>query len=282
MDAPPSENDASRSPFVYPSVREGLRMGLLSARTHGRIWVTAFGYLVIVEAVIGVVSEWLDIGPTDLLFRVALVVVIMGYLMPSVWASQLGSSVSRTEMKTYLEARIESFTNFGLAMGVLATLGAVALGFALIPAVNAWESGRTWPVAVYGLFLVVLLVRVGNAALIVTPARVVERLEGTSALKRAWVLSRRSTGVLGVLVLVGVVIQLGGVLLLAAILTEELVSDWVYFAVVAPIASSVLNIWWLVASGPAYAITRERAEGYPRAEAESDFARLFEEVEAAN
>jgi hypothetical protein len=185
-------------------------------------------------------------------------------------------------MKTYLEARIHSLFNFGLAMGLLAGLGSLALGFALIPAVDAWESGSTWPVAVYGFFLVVVLVRVGNAALIATPARVVEHLEGIPALKRAWVLSRRSTGVLSVLVIVGVVIQLGGVVLLSAILTEDLASDWVYFAVVAPISSSVLNLWWLGTSGPAYAIARERAEGYPRAEAELDFAQLFEEIEAAS
>lgn len=281
MDVPSSENETSQGPFVHPSAVEVLRVGLHSARTHGRIWLTAFGYMLVIEAFIGVASEWLDTGPTALLLRTAILVGIIGYLVPSVWASRLGTSVSRTEMKTYLEARIDSLTNFGLAMGALVAFGSLALGIALIPVVVAWEDGWTWSVVAFGLLLVVVLMRVGIAVLIATPARVVEHLEWTSALKRAWVLSRRSKGALGVLVVMGVAIELGGVLFIAAFLSEDLVSDWVYFAVIAPIASSVLNMWWLITSGPAYALARQQAEGYPRAEAESDFAQLFEQIKTA-
>ena len=281
MDVPPSENETSQGSFVHPSAVEVLRIGLHSARTHARIWFTAFGYMLVIEAGIGVVSQWLDIGPTALLLRTALLVGIIGYLLPSVWASRLGASVRRTEMKIYLEERFDSLTSFGLAVGALVGLGSLGLGIALVPVVVAWEDGWTWPVVAFGLLLFVVLMRVGIAVLIATPARVVERLEWTSALKRAWVLSRRSKGALGVLVVMGVAIELGGVLYIAAFLSEDLVSDWVYFAVIAPIASSVLNMWWLVTSGPAYAIAREQAEGYPRTEAERDFAQLFEEIETA-
>ena len=82
MDVSSRREDLSREPFVRPSATEALRTGLTTARAHPRVWLSAFGFLVALGAAIAFVDEWLDTGAAVVLFRVGVLVGVIGYLIP--------------------------------------------------------------------------------------------------------------------------------------------------------------------------------------------------------
>jgi hypothetical protein len=235
----------------------------------------ALGYLVVLDATLGFMSEWLDPGVGGGMIRVALLAGVVGYVVPSVWAHVLGQPLGRGEMKNFLEARTQPLTYLGLAIGVIVILIGVGLGVGIVIFLDAWEGGNLFVAGATGLVVGAVLLRVGIALLILVPVGLVESLRVADAVKRAWSLSRRSLGVLSVIVLVGVIIQIGGVLGVAAVFGSDWISDRTFTVVIAPLTSTVLNLWWILTGGPAYGIARKRAEGYQLAEVQNDLEQIL-------